>query len=61
MIMNGVDLVTVKELFGHRDIMTTMRYAHLIPSHTLWAVNRICSISQPGAILAPKEKELRVN
>ena len=45
LIMNGVDLVTVKELLGHRDITTTMRYAHLIPGHKHWEVNRICSIS----------------
>jgi site-specific recombinase XerD len=56
LIMSGVDLVTVKELLGHKDIATTMRYAHLIPSHKLWAVNRIYSLSQVGTILAPIEK-----
>jgi integrase len=29
----GVDLVTVKELLGHSDMQTTMRYAHFAPSH----------------------------
>ena len=28
-VMAGVDLYTVKELLGHRDITTTMRYSHL--------------------------------
>jgi integrase len=28
LIRNGADLVTVKELLGHADIKTTMRYAH---------------------------------
>ena len=38
--MAGVDLVSVKEILGHRDIETTMRYAHLAPGHLLDAVNR---------------------
>jgi len=56
MIMSGVDLVTVKELLGHRDITTTMRYAHLRPSHKHWAVNRICSISRTGTNWAHSKK-----
>ena len=32
-VKTGVDLVTVKELLGHADIQTTMRYAHFAPSH----------------------------
>jgi len=39
-IMAGVDLYTVKEFLGHRDIQTTLRYAHLSPSHLKAAVNR---------------------
>lgn len=38
--MAGVDLVSVKEILGHRDIETTMRYAHLAPGHLRQAVNR---------------------
>ena len=39
-IMAGVDLVTVKEIMGHRDIETTLRYAHLAPEHLKDGVNR---------------------
>jgi integrase len=39
-IMAGVDLVSVKEILGHLDIQTTLRYAHLAPGHLRDAVNR---------------------
>ena len=54
--MDGVDIVTVKELLGHRDVTTTMRYAHLMPEHKHWAANRICSLTQPGTIWIKSEK-----
>ena len=38
--MVGVDLISVKEILGHRDIQTTLRYAHLAPGHLRDAVNR---------------------
>ena len=38
--MAGVDLVAVKEILGHRDIVTTLRYAHLSPGHLREAINR---------------------
>jgi len=37
-VMAGVDLRTVQALLGHKSIKTTMRYAHLSPSHTRKAV-----------------------
>ncbi|MCM3901632.1 MAG: tyrosine-type recombinase/integrase [Pyrinomonadaceae bacterium] len=39
-IMAGVDLVTVKEFLGHRDIETTMQYSHLSPAHIKEGANR---------------------
>ena len=39
LIMAGVDLTTVKELLGHKDIKMTLRYAHLAPAHKVKAVD----------------------
>ena len=38
LVMKGVDLNTVRELMGHKDITTTQIYAHLAPEHKLKAV-----------------------
>jgi integrase len=39
LVMAGIDLTTVKELLGHKDIKMTLRYAHLAPSHKVKAVD----------------------
>ena len=39
-VMAGVDLYAVKEILGHQNIATTMRYAHLSPGFLQDAVNR---------------------
>jgi len=44
LVMNGVDLMTVKELLGHKDIKMTMRYSHLSPDHKRIAVKRMENI-----------------
>jgi len=41
LVMNGVELVTVKELLGHKTIQMTLRYAHLSPMHKRSAVNSL--------------------
>ena len=41
LVMNGVDLPTVKKLLGHADIQTTMIYAHLAPDHLVDSVNKL--------------------
>lgn len=38
MVMKGVPLNTVRELCGHADLNTTLRYAHLAPNHKTDAV-----------------------
>lgn len=38
LVMKGVPLNTVRELMGHEDIETTLRYAHLAPNHKSEAV-----------------------
>ena len=39
-LMNGVDVNTVKELLGHADIHTTMRYVHYLQAHAEKAVKK---------------------
>lgn len=39
-LINGVDVRTVKELLGHADIQTTMRYLHYVQSHATQTVLR---------------------
>jgi site-specific recombinase XerD len=39
LVMSGIDLTTIKELLGHKDIKMTLRYAHLAPAHKVKAVD----------------------
>jgi integrase len=38
LVMRQMDMRTVLELLGHRDIRMTMRYSHLAPDHVRHAV-----------------------
>jgi integrase len=44
LVMAGVDLISVKELLGHKSLSMTMRYAHLTPGHKKKAVNTLDSV-----------------
>ena len=48
LIMMGVDLTTVKELMGHKEIKMTLRYAHLAPNHISKAVTVLDKIFGTG-------------
>jgi len=41
LVMGGVDLATVKEILGHREIEMTLRYSHLAPAHKAKAVEKL--------------------
>jgi integrase len=41
LVMNGVDLETVRTILGHRDLTTTQRYLHVINAHKKRAIDKI--------------------
>ena len=51
LVMNGVDLETVRSILGHRDLTTTQRYLHVINEHKKRAIDKIgnLGIKKTGA------------
>ena len=41
LVMQGVDLRTVQQVMGHKDIKMTMRYSHLSPEYVQEAIGRL--------------------
>jgi len=41
LVMNGVDLVTVSQLMGHKDLSMTKRYSHPTPEHKKKAIESL--------------------
>lgn len=44
MVESGADLLVVKEILGHSDIKTTMRYAHPVPENKRRAINYLSNL-----------------
>ena len=57
---DGVDIVTVKELLGHSNISTTMRYAHSNDEAKRRAVQKITSNSDKVVAIVPRTKKAAV-
>ena len=43
--MAGVDIRTIQELMGHKDIKMTMRYSHPTPEHKKKAVKMLDGVT----------------
>jgi Phage integrase family len=56
LVMPGVDLRTVQELMGHKSIVTTMRYAHLAPTHLSEAIGRLVAPTSSKALVRKSRK-----
>ena len=61
LVMAGVDLPTVKELLGHRDISMTMRYTHLSSDRKQTAVGKLEQFAAkvPAIFTTPPTRQLR--
>jgi integrase len=63
LVMEGIDIMTVKELMGHKDLTMTLRYSHLAPNHKMRAVNildQVMSLIPPQAEIPKKVVQLSV-
>ena len=63
LVMNGVDLVTVSQLMGHKDLSMTKRYSHPTPEHKKQAINSLNfnNLDSPEIQLESVEKLANTN
>jgi integrase len=54
MVMAGVDILTVKELLGHRTLAMTARYAHLSSAHKSRAVETLSFLHSHKLVTSTK-------
>jgi integrase len=53
LVMAGVDLPTVQELMGHKDIKMTLRYTHLSSDHKRRAVTALAGFGEKVPAIFP--------
>ena len=58
--MAGVDIKTIQELMGHKDIKMTMRYSHPTPEHKKKAVEILESTHTNFHTTGKKEKTAKL-
>lgn len=68
LVMASIDLRTVQELMGHKDIQMTLRYAHFSPDHKRAAIETLetrFSVRSPATVhptstLTPRENIINI-
>lgn len=58
MVASGVDIVTVKEVLGHSEITTTMRYSHSGEAQKANAVEALARFSQENKKVIPLKRDV---
>jgi hypothetical protein len=59
LVMAGVDIRTVQELLGHKDIKMTMRYSHLSDKNLREAVDKLAFSEYSGSADRTNTTQLR--